>query len=121
MPSSPPTPPSAPGGPVPSPGAPVRGSRSGRPLMALLDALGRRWTLRILYELRAGPLPFRELRTACDGVSPSVLNDRLKMLRALGLVELQPEGYALTGDGASLGARLAELDTWAEAWAARLP
>ena len=30
----------------------VRGSRSGRPIMALLDLLGRRWTLRILWELR---------------------------------------------------------------------
>ena len=30
----------------------VRGSRTGRPIMALLDLLGRRWTLRILWELR---------------------------------------------------------------------
>ena len=30
----------------------VRGSRSGRPVMALLDLLGRRWTLRIIWELR---------------------------------------------------------------------
>jgi DNA-binding HxlR family transcriptional regulator len=32
----------------------VRGSKSGRPIMALLDLLGRRWTLRILWELREG-------------------------------------------------------------------
>ena len=39
------------------PGQPVRGSASGRPIMALLDLLGRRWALRILWELRDGPLP----------------------------------------------------------------
>jgi len=38
--------------PAPRPGRPVRGSRTGRPIMALLDLLGRRWVLRILWELR---------------------------------------------------------------------
>ena len=50
--------------PTPRPGARVRGSRSGRPIMAALDLLGRRWALRILWELRAGALPFRALREA---------------------------------------------------------
>ena len=44
----------------------VRGSRSGRPIMALLDLLGRRWTLRVLWELRADALGFRELQARCD-------------------------------------------------------
>ena len=35
---------------------PVRGSRTGRPVMVLLDLLGRRMALRILWELsRAAP------------------------------------------------------------------
>src|SRR5207237_3071394 len=58
---------------VPKPGRPVRGSRTGRPIMALLDLLGRRWALRILWEARHGPLSFRALRERCDGMSPSVL------------------------------------------------
>ncbi|MEH2514939.1 DNA-binding HxlR family transcriptional regulator [Bradyrhizobium sp. AZCC 1610] len=33
-----------------------RGSRTGRPVMALLDLLSRRWTLQIVWELRDGPL-----------------------------------------------------------------
>ena len=41
----------------------VRGSTTGRPIMALLDLLGRRWTLRIVWELREEPKRFRELRT----------------------------------------------------------
>jgi DNA-binding HxlR family transcriptional regulator len=37
------------------------GSRSGRPIMALLDLLGRRMALRILWELSCAdaPLTFR--------------------------------------------------------------
>ena len=53
----------------------VRGSASGRPIMALLDLLGRRWALRVLWELREGPLQFRALQERCDGMSSSVLND----------------------------------------------
>jgi DNA-binding HxlR family transcriptional regulator len=40
----------------------VRGSRSGRPIMVLLDLLGRRWSLRILWELRDNALTARALR-----------------------------------------------------------
>ena len=40
----------------PIPGKPVRGSKTGRPIMALLDLLGRRWALRVLWELRNGPV-----------------------------------------------------------------
>ena len=54
--------------------------------MALLDLLGRRWALRILWELRDEPLRFRELQQACDGLSPSVLNTRLGELREAGIV-----------------------------------
>lgn len=105
---------------VPWPGRPVRGSTRGRPVMALLDLLGRRWCLRVLWELRDGPLTFRALRARCDDVSPSVLNTRLGELRALSLVAQTPEGYALTESGDSLGGLLGPLDQWATEWAAGL-
>lgn len=99
---------------------PVRGSRSGRPVMALLDLLGRRWSLRVLWELRAGPMPFRALRAACEDVSPSVLNDRLRELREAGLVEHRAEaGYALTPSALELSELLLPLDAWARRWARR--
>ena len=67
----------------------VRGSRSGRPVMALLDLLGRRWTLRIVWELRDDRrLTSRALRSACDEASPTILQTRLTELREAGLVEL---------------------------------
>ena len=105
--------------PAARPGRPVRGSRTGRPIMAALDLLGRRWTLRILWELRAGPCAFRPLQQACGGLSPSVLNARLKDLRAAGLVQHDTEqGYALTPIAVELGELLLALDGWARRWAA---
>jgi DNA-binding HxlR family transcriptional regulator len=97
----------------------VRGSRTGRPIMVLLDALGRRWALRVMWELRDGARSFRALREAMDAVSPTVLNDRLAELRELGLVELGDEGYALSSDGASLAQLLVPLDAWAQRWGRR--
>ena len=80
----------------------VRGSKTGRPIMALLDLLGRRWTLRIMWELREGPLGFRALQQHCDNMSSSVLRQRLTEMLAAHLVVQQPDkAYALTelGDG----------------------
>lgn len=96
----------------------VRGSRTGRPIMAVLDLLGRRWLLRILWQLRDGPLTFRALREQCDALSPSVLNTRLAELRDAGLVEARADGYALTAEGTRLLDVLAPLNAWAARWAA---
>jgi DNA-binding HxlR family transcriptional regulator len=87
--------------------------------MALLDLVGQRWTLRILWELQTGPETFRALQTRCDDLSPTVLNNRLKQLRAAGLVALQADGYAMTPEGRALGQHLLKLDTWARDWARR--
>jgi len=102
---------------TPQPGRPVRGSRSGRPIMAALDLLGRRWALRVLWELRGGPLTFRALRDASEGVSPSVLNTRLRELQESRIVEKTDAGYGLTAHGTSLCESLAPLDRWARSWA----
>ena len=104
---------------TPRPGAPVRGSTTGRPIMALLDLLGRRWALRVLWELREGPLNFRDLRSACGDISPTVLADRLADLREAGVVELASRGYQVTEHGAALVDALAPLNAWAAAWARR--
>jgi DNA-binding HxlR family transcriptional regulator len=98
----------------------VRGSRSGRPIMALLDLLGRRWSLRILWELREQALTSRALRTACDEASPTVLQARLSDLREAGLVELVPgSGYHLTALGRELHENFLPLHRFAERWSKR--
>jgi DNA-binding HxlR family transcriptional regulator len=102
---------------APKPGARVRGSRTGRPIMAALDLLGRRWALRILWELRADALSFRALREACGDVSPAVLNTRLAELRDAGIVESTADGYATTSAGRELCRALDPLSRWAQRWA----
>ncbi len=98
-----------------SPGT-IRGARTGRPIMALLDLLGRRWCLRILWELRGDPLTSRALRAACDEVSPTVLQTRLDELREAGFVELGEAGYGLTPLGRELCATFMPLHRFAEKW-----
>lgn len=106
---------------LPKPGAPVRGSRSGRPIMALLDLLGKRWVLRIVWELRGTSLTFRELRECCDAMSPTVLNQRLRDLRDAEIVMLaETGGYVLTQSGAQLLEDLMPLQRWANGWQKRL-
>jgi DNA-binding HxlR family transcriptional regulator len=87
--------------------------------MALLDLLGRRWALRVLWELRAGALTFRDLQSRCGGMSPSVLNARLAELRQAGIVDGGDDGYALTVEGHRLLKGLAPLQRWADRWACR--
>jgi DNA-binding HxlR family transcriptional regulator len=89
--------------------------------MALLDLLGHRWALRVLWELRTGEsLTFRELQSRCAEVSSSVLSDRLRELRDAGIVTAQPgRGYSLAPEGLRLIADLAPLDGWAKRWARR--
>jgi DNA-binding HxlR family transcriptional regulator len=88
--------------------------------MALIDLLGRRWVLRILWELRGTPLTFRALQQACGDISPSVLNDRMGDLRETALVALGDHGYELTNFGRELLAQLLPLTVWAEKWAKAL-
>lgn len=85
--------------------------------MALLDLLGRRAALRVLWELREDrTLNFRALVGAA-ATNPGVLNTRLRELRDAGVIAVAAEGYRLTRDGTALLASLAPLDAWAKRWA----
>jgi DNA-binding HxlR family transcriptional regulator len=86
-------------------------------MLALLDLLGRRWALRILWELRQAPATFQALQFRCDSMSTSVLSQRLGELREAQLVEKGQAGeYALTDHGARLLTRLDGMDEWTREW-----
>ena len=100
----------------PKVGQPVRGSKTGKPIMVVLDLLGRRSALRLLWELRAGnPMTFRALQAAAD-TNPSLLNTRLRELREAGIVSHLGDGYALTEKGMALLRALIPLTQWAVEW-----
>ena len=102
--------------PEPQVGQPVRGSNTGKPIMVVLDLLGRRSTLRVLWELREGfPMTFRTLQAAAE-TNPSLLNTRLKELREAGIVSHEGDGYSVTEDGAALIESLNPLTQWAVEW-----
>jgi len=86
-------------------------SRMGR----ALALSGRRWAFRIVWELRVGPLSFRDLQGVCGSISPSVLQQRLHELRGLKVVEKIPRlGYRLTASGERLFQVLVQLNQWSE-------
>jgi DNA-binding HxlR family transcriptional regulator len=102
---------------APKVGKKVRGSTTGRPIMVVLDMLGRRATLRIFWELRDAPLTFRALQEAVQ-TNPSLLNTRLRELREVGWIEHDAGGYRLTDAGRELTEAMQPLYTWAGKWGA---
>jgi DNA-binding HxlR family transcriptional regulator len=110
------------GGGTPRPGRAVRGSKTGRPIMALFDLLGRRWTLRVIWELSQTDrsLTFRALRDRCEEMSSSVLTRRLAELSSAQLVTRTAHGYALSELGRSLVAGMEPLLEWSQSWARAL-
>ena len=102
---------------IPRPGKPVRGSRTGAPLMAAFDLLGRRWAMGIIWNLSKGPSTFRGLQESCESISPSILNSRIKDLREAQLIARSSEGYILTEMGMELFNLLKPFGKWSRRWA----
>jgi len=87
---------------------------STKPIESTLELLGRRWALRLVWELRRSALAFSELRRR-TGISPSVLSARLGELVGAGVLEREGGGrYRLSGRGRELARLLYELNRWAE-------
>jgi DNA-binding HxlR family transcriptional regulator len=94
----------------------VREAPTGAEMADLLDICGRRWALRVVWELRGGAMNFRGLRAACGEISPGVLQSRLHEWRRVNVVESIPRlGYRLTVRGEQLFQLLAPLSEWAAA------
>ncbi len=98
--------------------------RSARQAQAAKDGINaaialfhKRWSMRILWELRDGPATFRALQEACSELSSSVLNVRLSELREAHLVQhAAGQGYALTDWGRELLVAMQPFVQWAARW-----
>ena len=98
-------------------------SRSGKsrthPIMDAIDLFGRRWSLRILWELsETQPQGFRELRRSCGNLSPDTLSTRLKELCSAGLLCQDPgsDSWQMTEMARQLKPHLIGLARWARHW-----
>lgn len=69
------------------------------PLAQALDDAGERWALLVVRELADGPRRYGELQQRLPGLSTARLADRLRELRAAGLIQ---DGYTLTEHGQRL-------------------
>ena len=95
--------------------------RADAALVRAFDLLGRRWTGVLLGTLSGGPAGFRAISRAVDGISDSVLSDRLTELCNVGLatrtVDDRPPisvAYELTDAGRALLPALEQITRWAE-------
>ena len=92
-------------------------STSSRPIMQLIDILGKKWVLRILWELNAGACTFRQLQSRCGDLSPTIINTRIKDLCAANfVVKTEDSGYALTAQGEELIELFLPLNDFATRW-----
>ena len=95
--------------------------RADAALVRAFDLLGRRWTGVLLGTLSGGPAGFRAISRAVDGISDSMLSDRLTELCNVGLAtRTVDEGppisvaYELSEAGRALLPALEQITRWAE-------
>lgn len=92
------------------------------PISKAAQVLGERWTIQILREMHVGVTRFNEFRRYLPRLSPTLLNQRLRMLEEQRLVmkrkrpEAQGFEYQLTEAGQALGPILLALGNWAAGW-----
>jgi DNA-binding HxlR family transcriptional regulator len=95
--------------------------RADAALARAFELLGKRWTGIVLGTLSGGPVGFRALARAVEGISDSMLSDRLGTLANAGLVRRTVDegppvsvAYELTDAGRALLPALEEISRWAE-------
>jgi DNA-binding HxlR family transcriptional regulator len=90
------------------------------PTRQVINRIGDRWSLLVLYALENGTLRFQELRRTVDGVSQKMLTQTVRALERDGLItrtvyaSVPPKvEYALTPLGRGLTQRIAAIREWA--------
>lgn len=90
------------------------------PLRSILDRIGDTWTVLVILHLGAGPVRFRALQRAIDGISQRMLTVTLRAMQRDGFVHRQvldtsPPSveYSLTPLGRSLAVPISGLAKWA--------
>ena len=94
------------------------------PVAATLDVVGDRWTMLIIRDILRGKTRYTQLRQSVEGITTSLLADRLKLLEKEGILERSfysehpPRAeYLLTAKGHALGMVVGALAAWGERYA----
>src|SRR3954462_1068086 len=92
------------------------------PTRQVINRIGDRWSLLVLYALEGGTLRFQELRRAVDGVSQKMLTQTLRALERDGLVRREIFAsvpphveYSITPLGRGLPGHIVAIREWAYA------
>jgi len=101
-------------------GKPKNKHRSNCPLSLSLEVLGDRWSLLIVRDLMVrGFRTFKEFHRSGEGIATNVLSERLRRLRAAGILKLERDSrdgrrvnYRLTEKGIDLAPALLEFLVW---------
>jgi DNA-binding HxlR family transcriptional regulator len=85
----------------------------------MLDVLGDRWSLLVVRDLMCGKRRYMEFLASPEGIPTNILADRLKRLRAKGLVRSRRYSahpprveYGLTAKGADLWPIMLAMADW---------
>lgn len=97
-----------------------RERRSACPINAALEIVGDRWSLLVVRDLLfGGPLTYKDLLGAAEGIATNVLADRLRLLEAAGIATAGPHPedgrrivYRLTPKGVDLTPVVMSLSNW---------
>jgi DNA-binding HxlR family transcriptional regulator len=90
---------------------------------ACTEIIGAKWTALLVHDMSEGPRRFTELESACPGISPRTLSERLRALEEQGIVartsypERPPRvEYELTEKGRGLLPVIDEMRRFGHVW-----
>lgn len=93
--------------------------RSRCPVSCTLDVLGDRWSLLVVRDLMRGKRRFAEFAASPEGIPTNILAERLKRLRAKGIVRTERYSdrpprveYVLTAKGEDLRPMMRAMVEW---------
>ena len=98
----------------------MTGARRSRcPVSCTLDVLGDRWSLLVVRDLMRGKRRFAEFAASPEGIPTNILAERLKRLRAKGIVRTERYSdrpprveYVLTARGEDLRPMMRAMVEW---------
>jgi DNA-binding HxlR family transcriptional regulator len=102
----------------------IKVSENGCSLRDVLDIIGGKWSMPIIYHLSKGKMRFKELERSVEGINTRMLVKELKNMEVNGIITRQVFAtvppmveYALTEKGEKLLPSIISLHKWGQEFA----